>query len=994
MNLKRDMTVFKTKMIIAAAFAAILMFEGLPALFAQVNQLVEEEPILSVRPDEIDFGILRDTETGVASIEISNKGQGKIKWMVKWIDPWLVLDKYSGVVEDSTQIVLVTANLCDLPLGRHKTGIVITSSCGTRMVPVSVTVLRDNNATHRPELEEIRLASITNTQVGRKIRMSAVGIYTDGSERDITKKIKWISENKRTGYFVDKGLFIGKHKGDVRVFAKDGAVKSPGVTIYIDALDGPLLKVSLPKIRLDHMEKDSIEDISLTMRNAGKGELEWEVISRTPWLILDEDTSSGGVVRQMADESRRYPTEIPTVSDEYNRETDVEENAPDRRKSGYSSSLRGTGRKNIKIAVDVTGLLEGRYEGAILVRSNGGDEEITISVNIRSLESISLTPVSVRMAVNHRMAFRATGIWSDGSRTDLSGGSDSRWAVSDPSVGYFLRRKPVFVAKRAGRVEIRKVRGGVISNVAVVNAAEDVAGPVLMVSPREVDLGTIGPGESSKGVISLKNVGGGGDLIWLVYGMGDWISPYDDTLSGTAGMSARNLRISIESMTDEGVSVNGLFAVRVRFETGHNSVSYEKLLSPGSCREELKLLFNGGERTVFLKFEVAEKGSRPCMDVRPLGIDFGSVETGRKLMKRIELRNVGKDVLKWEAMLQGKRKNFRGVALERGRYVSFANETVSGKGSYSVPGHLENALEISGEWSEERGYPYSTGENDLLRYSFSGSGIVLFLWKDIYGGTLDVFVDNRMVGEIDCASEKRERIEFPVAETLSDGEPHLLVLAVRGGTVEVEGVRVYTAGLMEGGKGWIRISPEKGTTANEVDYINVTASSADLTPGSYSENILFYSGEGVEIVEVALDVKSDKLPELIDIYRYIRGTDTLLSPEVARGDFPLERYRKGELAFRLFRKDTPGTTEFFQWHNPSRGTHFYSYSRSGGKHSLKGYVFDGTIGNIATLKLPDTRDLYRWFNPETGAYFYTTDTKGENREKMGYMYDGVAGYVR
>jgi len=980
MKLKRDVTVLKSKAIIAAVFAAILMFGGLPSLFAQVNQPVKEKPILSVTPDGIDFGILRDTETGVASIEVSKRGQGKIKWMVKWIDPWLALDKYSGVVEDGTQIVSVTADPRDLSPGYHKGGIAITSSCGIIMIPVSATILRDNNDTYRSKLEEIRLTSITSTRAGRKIRMSAIGIYSDGSKRDITKKIKWISANKRTGYFVDKGLFIGKHKGDVRVFAKEGRVKSPVVTIHIDALDGPLLKVSLPKIRLDRMEKDSIENISMTLRNAGKGELEWEVISRTPWLVLDGGTSSGGTGRQIADkESLEF--------------TDLEENAPDKLKSGYISRLRGTGRKNIKIVVDVTGLPEGRYNGTVLIRSNGGDEEITIPVNIISLESISIAPVSVRMAVKHKMVFRATGIWSDGSRTDLSGGSDGRWTVSDPSVGYFLRRKPVFTARTAGRAEVRRVRGGVVSNVAIVDVKDDVAGPVLMVSPREVDLGTIGPGESSKGVISLKNVGGG-DLTWMVHGMGDWLSPYGDTLSGTAGTSARYLRISIESMADEEISVNGLFPVRMKFETGRNSISYEKLLVPGGYREELTLHFNGEERTAFLKFEVAEKGSRPCMDVKPLGIDFGSVETGRKVVKRIELKNVGKNVLKWKAMLQGKRKNFRGVALERGRYVSFANEAVSGKDDYSIPRRLKNELEISGEWSEEGGYPYSTGENDLLRYSFSGSGIVLFLWKDIYGGTLDVFVDNRMAGEIDCASEKRERIEFPVAEILADGEPHLLALAVRGGTVEVEGVRVYTSDLIEGIKGWIKISPEKGTTTNEVDYINVTASSTDLSPGSYSENILFYSGEGVEKVEVGLDVMSGNLSELIDIYRYTNETESLLSSAVARGDFPLERYRKGELAFRLFRRGTPGTAEFFQWHNPSKGTHFYSYSRSGGKHPLKGYIFDGTIGNIATLKLSHTRDLYRWFNPETGAYFYTTDTKSENREKMGYIYDGVAGYVR
>ncbi len=985
MNPKRDMPVFKSKTIIAAAFALILMFGGLPALVAQVNLPVEEKPILFVRPGGIDFGVLKNTETGVASIEISNRGQGKIRWMVKWTEPWLTLDKYSGVVEDGAQAISVTADPSDLPLGRNNAEIVIASPCGTIIVPVSVTVLRDNNYIYRPKLEKIRLGSITSTQVGRKIRMNAAGIYSDGSKRDITKKIEWISENKRTGYFVDKGLFIGKRKGDVRVFAKEGGVKSPVVTIHIDALDGPLLKVSMPKIRLDHMEKDSIENISMTLRNAGKGELEWEVISIEPWLVLNDGASSGGADRQMPGESLLYPTNIAGA--------DVEENAPDRRKSGYFSSLRGTGRKNIKITVDVTGLPEGRHNGTILVRSNGGDEEITVPVNILSLKSISVVPASIRMAVNHKMVFRATGIWSDGSRTDLSGGSNGRWTVSDPSTGYFLRRRPVFVAKGAGSTEIRKVRGSVISNVAVVDVEEDVADPVLMVSPREVDLGTIGPGESSKGVISLKNVGGG-DMTWLANRMRGWMSLSDDTLSGTAGVSARYIRVSVESMADDGASVDGLSDIRIKFETGPKTVFYRKLLSPGSYREELNLSSNGGGRTVFLKFEVAKKGSRPCMDVRPLGIDFGSVETGRKLMKRVELRNVGKDVLKWEAMLQGKRKNFRGVALERGRYVSFANEAVSGKGSYRVPGRLKNAIEISGEWSEEKGYPHSTGDNDLLRYSFSGSGLVLFLWKDIYGGTLDVFVDSQIAGEIDCASEERKRIEFPVAESLADGEPHLLVLKVRGGTVEVEGVRVYTADLIEGRRGWIRISPEKGITTNEVDYINVTASTEGLFPGLYSENIIFYSGEGAETVEVSLDVKSDNLSELIDIYRYTKGAETLLSSGVAREDFPLEGYRKGELAFRLFRKDTPGTTEFFQWHNPSRGTHLYSYSRSGGKHSLKGYVFDGAIGNIATLKLPHTRDLYRWFNPETRAYFYTTDTKGEGRAKMGYIYDGVAGYVR
>lgn len=965
----------KLKGVLTAALALVLILAQPPALSALTDGPVN--PVLSVTPAEVHFGVMRDTATGVRSIEIG--GRGKITWMVKWVEPWLTLDAYSGVVEDGTQIVSITADPHGLPLGYHTTEIIIATSSGTRAVPVSVTVLRGSDPSVRPQLEEIILSSPSlAAQVGRKLRLNALGVYADGSTRDITKEARWVSDNRRVGEFVTKGLLAGRAAGEVRVSAKEGNVTSPAMTLRIAPLDGPLLKVSLPKITLDHMEKDSTENLSLSLRNAGTGDLAWEIISRAPWLVVGGNVppeDRGGV-----------------AVDEKGPKHGAEQGALDRQKTGYSR-LSGMGAKNIPITVDVTGLPEGQYEGTILVRSNGGEEEITIPVTILSLTSISLTPVSLKMEVNGRMAFRATGIWSDGSRTDLSSGSGGRWAISDHSIGFFLRRRPVFIANRAGRAEIRRVKGAVSSNVAVIDVEEDTAGPVLMVSPHEVDFGTIGPGESSKGVISLRNVGGG-NLVWQTYGVGDWIPTEGGIPSGTAGRAGRRLRVSVESMTEEGAPAGGLFAVRIRLDAGHNSTSYEKFLSAGSYREELKLYFNGGERSVFLKFAVAEKGSRPSMDLQPLGIDFGSVPADGTLIRKIRLKNVGKSVLKWGALLQGGRKTFRGVTPERGRYRSFANEAVSGKGRYLVPERLKDRVTLSGEWTENGGYPYSTGEDSLFRYSFTGSGITVFLWKDIYGGTVEVFVDGRLAGEVDCAAEERERVEFPAAENLAEWEPHLLVLRARGGTMEVEGARVYTEDLVQGRKGWIGISPERGTTTNEADYITVTVAPEGLSAGSYSENIVFYSDEGVEIVEVSLDITGDKLSKYIDIYSYTKGADILLSPGDVPGDPPLQGYRKEGPLFRLFRPGTPGTTEFFQWHNPSKGTHFYSYNRSGGKRSLVGYVFDGPIGNIATLKLPHTRDLYTWFNPQTEAYFYTTDPKGEDYRKKGYIYDGVAGYVR
>jgi hypothetical protein len=307
---------------------------------------------------------------------------------------------------------------------------------------------------------------------------------------------------------------------------------------------------------------------------------------------------------------------------------------------------------------------------------------------------------------------------------------------------------------------------------------------------------------------------------------------------------------------------------------------------------------------------------------------------------------------------------------------------------------LKDSASISGDWTERKWYPISTGGDAAFRYSFSGNGITVFLWRDIRGGLVEIYVDGRLAGEIDCYSDERERVEFVAAEGLEENKVHKLVLVVRDGTMEVEGVRLYTSDLMTGERGWIRVSPERGTTANEVDYITVTVNPEGLLPGFYGENIIFYSDENVEIIDVSLEVISLNAPELIEIYRYTKGVDIRLSSADDQEDLVTQGYRREGPIFRLFRKGTTGTVEFLQWHNPTKGTHFYSYDPSGGKRSMEGYILDGSIGNIATLKLPHTRDLYRWYNPQTESYLFTTDPKGEGSGRKGYLYDGVAGYVR
>ncbi len=941
-----------------------------------VSFAVTDAPVLTVTPGEIDFGVMRDTDTTVRSIALYSKG--KVTWRIRWVEPWLSLDSYSGLVEDGMQFITITASPRTLPLGQYQTEIVIATSSGTRTVPISVTVLRGSDAIPEPELEQIFLVpQSVAAQVGRKIQLGVVGMYSDGSEKDITGEVEWVSDNDAVGYFLEKdGLLVGKSTGTVGIFAKKDRVTSPVITIPVGALSGPFLKASIPRVVLDHIEKGSMETLSLSLRNAGEGDLEWEVISLTPWLIIEGESPGSGLGA------------VPDLEDYLS-----ENGTPDVDEAGYGR-LRGMGPKELNIIIDTTGVPDGEHEGVLSVRSNGGDERIIVPITVLSLTSISLIPVSVTMAVHDRILLRATGIWSDGCRTDLSSGSDGRWTISDESMGYFLRRSPVFIASKAGQVTIKRERGTVSSNVAIVAIEEAPVAPVLFVSPHEVDFGTIGPGEISKGDIVLRNVGGAG-LTWQVYGVGDWFCTGGEDLSGSPGRAERRLHIRIESVEEDAVFGGGLFPVRISLGTGRHTVSYEKYLATGSYREELRLLFNGGERSVFLNFVVAETISRSRMVIEPLGIDFGYVSAEGTLAQKIELKNEAEKVLRWGVTVQGGRKSFRGVALpEKGRYISFANEALAGKARYRVPKRLTGKAEFSGEWTENDGYPSSILDDATVRYAFWGSGITLQAWKGPYGGIAEVFVDGRPAGEVDLASGSRERVEFTAAKNLFENDSHLLVIRVTGGVMELEGVRVYSSDLITNQKGWITISPERGTTTNEVDFITVTVTPEGLSRGSYTENIVFYSDEGIETVNVSLDVVEDKHAELIQIYRYIRGTDIRLAAEGPGEELLLRGYRKDAPLFKLFRKGTSGTSEFFQWYNPSKSASFYSYDRSGGKRSLEGYLFNGSIGNIATLKLPHTRDLYRWFNPRTAAYGYTVDPKGEDYQDQGYRYDGVAGYVR
>ena len=520
----------------------------------------------------------------------------------------------------------------------------------------------------------------------------------------------------------------------------------------------------------------------------------------------------------------------------------------------------------------------------------------------------------------------------------------------------------------------------------------DSLSAVLTVNPQEVNLGTLAPGEEAKGTFYLQNAGSGSPE-WFAEGPERWKLSDGRNLSGLIGQTPVPLRIHLVYVREVGTSKNRSCSLILRLEGGGEATVFRREVPVGDLREEIRFNYYGGTISGFFNVRLVEMASVPFLEVEPRRMDFGTIRPGEQITKRILLKNRGREPLKWRVGVAGTRGMPASAPPPVGRYVSFRHETAV-TGPYTLTGQIREDLELTGTWTEEGGYPSGQGEQNTLRYRFTGTGIRLYFWKSPDGGPFSVFIDEQFIDIIDGFAERRERVEVLIADALTDG-PHLFGIVNGGGKVTLEGVHLFGKPIQKGPRGWITVFPDSGSTTRETDYINIALNTRQLLPGIYGGHVFLTSNGGEADVQVFLDVAAETQPRFIDVHRYLAGFDYLYTtnPQAEATRIQVKGYRHTGIAFRLFAPGTPGTTEFFRWFNPLKGDHFYSYDPKGGK-PLPGYLFEGSIGNIGTSRLTGTRELYRWFNPTTNGHFYTTEQGGEGITKKGYRFDGIAGFVR
>ena len=524
--------------------------------------------------------------------------------------------------------------------------------------------------------------------------------------------------------------------------------------------------------------------------------------------------------------------------------------------------------------------------------------------------------------------------------------------------------------------------------------------PGLTVTPAEINLGIVSFEKSAEGTFNLKNTGPG-VISWSIKGPEDWNKLTPQKISGSLEKETDSLKVGIslwsgDDLKGENQTKQSFSKVEMRITSGDDEISYTKKLSIGAHKEEIEINSAGGPKKICIIFVIAYTQNAPLINLNPLRLDMGEILPNKNVFRKIILNNSGKETLMWSVAPPVHAKEDMPDDFRQGRYLSFVNEEIKGSGSYSVPAHLKETVELTGKWSEKKGYPSGEQGDNLIKVNFEGTGIILYLSEYRKDKNLTVSLDKQPVQNIKLSGDVEEHAgEILIADQLAFG-PHTLTMTNKYEGLVIEGIKILGVTTSFFPAQSIKIFPDSGATTRQTNYLTVSLKTGQAFPGFYEDYLVFKTNNGEAMVRVYAEVLPEVASTVIDVYRYYNGSDYLFTsrPQSETNRLYQNKYMKEGIAFRLFQPNTPGTASFYRWYNPQKKCHFYHYDYKGGKKDLRGYIYEGSIGNIATSKLTNTRELYRWYHVKTGHYFYSTDLQGGKIYKKTYRFDGIAGYVR
>lgn len=331
----------------------------------------EDNPVLAVTPEVLDFGTDRNSLT----LTISNAGTGILDWQIQVpSEGWVSVNQASGTVVNTPVNIDVRVNREKAPAGEQEVKLVVTGGDGSRR---EVIIRLDNRQVARLSL------SPTSLSFGQTSTSQQVTLRNDGGQPmtwNATTAQTWITIAPASGTMQPgdqqtvtvtisrQGQPPGTIQGTVD-FTSSGGSESVNVQATVPNL--PIPSISPATLDFGAVETRG----SVELRNIGSATLEWTLEISDAWIRLTR--TSGSVL----------------VGD----------------------------AQVIFIEVDRSGLDPGAYQGRVTLRSAGGDLEVKIAMRVVDQPVLKLSDEQLDLGAKESFTFSILN----------SGSGSLNWQISE-----------------------------------------------------------------------------------------------------------------------------------------------------------------------------------------------------------------------------------------------------------------------------------------------------------------------------------------------------------------------------------------------------------------------------------------------------------------------------------------------------------------------------------------------------------------------------------
>jgi trimeric autotransporter adhesin len=292
--------------------------------------------------------------------------------------------------------------------------------------------------------------------LGQSQQLAAEGMFSDGSQQDMTKTVTWTSKQPSVASINQSGLALGKLAGSAKLTATSDSVTA-SVTLTVGATALVSIAVSPQGLSLPNGETQQLTAIATFSNGSQKNITDSATWSIAPTGIATVGTT--GLVRSQATGSATVTAGLDSV-----RGSDLLTISPavlvsiavspqslsvpkgETRQLSASGTFSDGSQKNITdsatwsvtpagfATVSATGLVTAQSAGSATVTASASSlhESDPLTILPPVLVSIAVAPVNSSIMLGTTQQLTATGTLSDGSTQDLT--NSTAWSSANSSM--------------------------------------------------------------------------------------------------------------------------------------------------------------------------------------------------------------------------------------------------------------------------------------------------------------------------------------------------------------------------------------------------------------------------------------------------------------------------------------------------------------------------------------------------------------------------------